>query len=142
MSADTGSVNEIAFVVAIHDYGIGECPGVTPVIDGVSVVDLFARAAKDRVSYAGLRPPVPALLRWESVLATGGTTEMKILGCTCGDSDCSSASAIVEVLDDSVVWSDFRGTNPPAGKPGAFDDIGPYRFDREQYAVALAAAMA
>jgi hypothetical protein len=130
-------MNEIAFVVATYDYGIGDSPGVTPVIDGVSMVDRFAEA-EGEVWYAGLTPPEPALLSWESVLTAGGISEMQILGCTCGDSHCSSAGATVEVLDDAVVWSDFRGTNPRADKPGAYAQIGPYRFDRAQYAAALA----
>jgi hypothetical protein len=132
-------VNEIAFVIATEEYGIGPSAGVEPVIDGVSVVDLFKRA-DGQVLYAGLRSPEAFLKHWRGALATAGADRMKILGGLCGDPDCSWATARVEVTRDTVVWSQFRSSHSPQGKPGPrwHDEIGPYQFDGAQYINALA----
>src|SRR5215218_2169435 len=131
-------VNEIAFVIATDDYGIGPSDGVEPVVDGVSVVDLFKRADGE-IRYAGLRPPEPILKHWRTVLAATAEDKIKVLGCRCGDPDCSWATARMHVAQDTVLWSEFRGSSPPVGKPGPrrYDEIGPYQFDRAQYAAAL-----
>ena len=135
-------MNEIAFVVAPYEYGIGPGMGVEPVIDGVSVVDFFARADGE-FAYAGLTPPKPALTHWHDVLAAGGNDRVNLLGCGCGDPVCSWATARVEVLQHTVVWSQFWGSSPPAGEPGPrlYDQIGPYQFDRSRYTAALETPM-
>jgi len=132
------TVNEIAFVIATDEYGAGPADGVEPVIDGVSVVDVFARVDGE-ISYAGLVPPEPFLQRWRSVMAAEGHAKMKLLGCGCGDSDCSWATARMEIGRDTVVWSEFWGSSPAGEQgPGRYDEIGPYQFERAQYAAALA----
>jgi hypothetical protein len=73
-------VNEIAFVIATDEYGVGPAVGVEPVIDGVSVVDLLARVDGE-ISYAGLVPPEPFLQRWRSLLEAEENDRMQLLGC-------------------------------------------------------------
>jgi hypothetical protein len=130
-------VNEIAFVIAPYEYGLGPAEGVEPVIDGVSLVDLFERV-DGRSSYAGLVCHDRYLEHWRRILASGGDPHMKLLGCGCGDPDCSYTTARVEVAGDTVVWSDFWGTSRARGsQSGRYEEIGPFRFDRGQYAAAL-----
>jgi hypothetical protein len=131
-------VDQIAFVIATHEYGAGQADGVEPVIDGVSVVDLFARVDGES-SYAGLAPPEPVLQRWQSLLAAGEADRMQLLGCGCGDDLCRWAAAQIEVRQDTVVWSDFWGSSPVGEPgPGRYHELGPYQFERAQYAAALA----
>ena len=52
-AADTEVVNRIAFVIAIEDFGVGPAEAVEPVVDGVSVADLFARTAASPVASPG-----------------------------------------------------------------------------------------
>jgi hypothetical protein len=114
---------------------------VEPVIDGVSVVDLFARVDGE-ISYARLRPPEAFLRHWRSLLAAAQDNRMKLLGCGCGDDLCSWAAAQMEIRQHTVVWSEFWGSHP-AGKqrPARYDELGPYEFDRRQYTAALATPM-
>ena len=46
-------MNEISYVIAPTEYGIGLGDGVEPVVDGMSVVDLFKHAT-------AVAPPTPA----------------------------------------------------------------------------------
>jgi hypothetical protein len=79
-------VNEIAFVIAPYEYGVGPAEGVEPVIDGVSLVDLLERV-EGRPGYAGLICHERYLEHWGRVFASGGGTHVKFLGCCCVDSD-------------------------------------------------------
>jgi hypothetical protein len=112
---------------------------VEATVDGVSVYDLFARADGEG-AYASVSPVGQFLASWQRLLEAGGGP-MQLLGCTCGDMQCSSAGAQVGVTGDQVVWSAFRASSPPAGAPGphAYGGIGPFRFSRAQYVAALAA---
>ncbi len=56
-----------------------------------------------------------------------------LLRCTCGEPGCDSVIAEVRVEEYRVTWQGFRAA-------GAWLDIGPFEFDREQYNEALASA--
>jgi hypothetical protein len=130
-------VNEIAFVIASHEYGVGPAEGVKPVIDGVSVVDLFGRVDGE-ISYAGLVPPEPFLRRWRGLLAAAQDDRIQLLGCGCGDDLCSWAAAQMEIRQHTVVWSEFWGSSRAGEqRPARYDELGPYEFNRGQYAAAL-----
>lgn len=138
-TADTETVNEIAFVIAPYEFGIGRAIALEPVVDGVSVVDVYADVDGE-YAYAGLNPPDLFLDHWRDVVAAGVPARVQLLGCGCGDSGCSWAAAQIEVGDDMVVWADLRGSDR-AGEPSTarYPELGPYQFDRAQYAAALAA---
>jgi hypothetical protein len=132
-------VNRVEFVIAPFEYGVARRDGVEATVDGVSVYDLFKRADGEG-AYAPMSPVAVFLASWRRLLEAGGGP-MQLLGCTCGDMQCSAAGAQVVVAGDRVVWSDFGATSPRAGAPGprAYGDIGPFRFGRADYEAALAA---
>jgi hypothetical protein len=130
-------MNEIAFVIAPFEYGIGDADGVEPVVDGVSVVDLFRRADGRRTSYAGLREIDAHLRSWAP---TDDERGIRLLGCVCGDSDCTSVRAQLVADAETVVWAGFWASSAPSDRPEGRDypEIGPFRFDRRAYEAALA----
>jgi hypothetical protein len=130
-------MNEIAFVIASTEYGVGPADGVEPVVDGMSIVDVFKRADGGRSSYAGLIAIDRALASWAP---SEEERAIRLLGCTCGDPDCSSVRARLVADADSVVWSGFWASSPPRDRPEGQDysEIGPFRFDRREYEAALA----
>jgi hypothetical protein len=130
-------MNEIAFVIAPTEYGAGPADGVEPVVDGMSIVDVFKRADGRRNSYAGLTGIDRALASWAP---SEEERAIHLLGCACGDPDCSSVRARLVADSDSVVWSGFWASSPPLDRPEGRDypEIGPFRFDRREYEAALA----
>jgi hypothetical protein len=135
--ADVDRMNQISFVIAPFEYGIGLADGVEPVVDGVSVVDLFRRADGRRTSYAGLREIEAHLRRWAPTEEEHG---IRLLGCVCGDSDCTSVRARLVTDAETVVWTGFWASSPPSDRPEGreYPEIGPFRFDRRAYEDALA----
>ena len=123
-------MNEVAFVIAPHEYGVGPADGVEPVVDGLSLVDLF-RHADGRSAYAGQTSIEGALRTW-----TPGEEEreIRLLGCSCGDNECAYVQVRMAADADTVVWTDFWGTTGRRSYP----EIGPFRFARRDYDAALA----
>jgi hypothetical protein len=130
-------MNEIAFVIAPTEYGVGLADGVEPVVDGISVVDLFRHVDGRRASYASLRDIQASLRSWTP---TEEERDIRVLGCGCGDPDCSSVLARLVADAETVVWSTFWASSPPSDRPEGRDypAIGPFRFDRRAYETALA----
>ena len=135
-AADTEVVNRIAFVIAIEDFGVGPAEAVEPVVDGVSVADLFRRA-DGRITYAGLTSVEVAISDWAP---SEEPRVIRLLGCRCGDPDCSHVRARIVNEGDYVVWTAFWGSSPPGPPPGgrSYPEIGPFRFDRRAYDAAIA----
>ena len=129
-------MNDVAFVIAPHEYGVGPAEGVEPVVDGLSLVDLFRRA-DGGISYAGLIAIESALRKWAP---SGEEHEIPLLGCTCGDPDCSQVRVRMAANAETVVWTGFWGSSPPGPGRGGRDypEIGPFRFARHDYESALA----
>ena len=126
-------MNEIEFVIARDEFGPGPADGVEPVIDGVSLVELLAEA-DGQLAYAGLVPPEMFLERWRKTFALGEPARLHLLGCGCGDDWCSHALAELSFSDDEVTLSDFWGSH----RRGAYESLGPFRFDRDRFEQALA----
>jgi hypothetical protein len=135
--ADVDRMNEITFVIAPFEYGVGPADGVEAVVDGVSVVDFFRRADGCRTSYASLSEIDAHLRSWAPSEEERG---IRLLGCGCGDSDCTSVRARLVADADTVVWSGFWASSPPSDRPEGreYPEIGPFRFDRRAYEAALA----
>jgi hypothetical protein len=130
-------MNEISFVIAPTEYGVGRADGVEPVVDGISVLDLFKHIDGGRTSYASLKDIEASLRGWTP---TEEERPIRVLGCGCGDPDCSSVLARLAADADTVVWSTFWASSPPSHRPEGRDypEIGPFRFDRRAYETALA----
>ena len=123
-------MNEVAFVIAPYEYGVGPAEGVEPVVDGLSLVDLFRRA-DGRSAYAGLASIEGALKTW------GPSEEertIRLLGCVCGDNACAYVRLRMAADAETVVWTDFWGSSGRRSYP----EIGPFRFARRDYEAALA----
>jgi hypothetical protein len=130
-------MNQISFVIAPFEYGVGLADGVEPVVDGVSVVDFFRRADGRRTSYASLREIDAHLRSWAP---TDDEHGIRLLGCGCGDSDCTYVRARLIADTETVVWTGFWASSPPTDRPEGheYPEIGPFRFDRRAYEAALA----
>ncbi len=59
--------------------------------------------------------------------------------CGCSFPGCDSLLVKIDLSDDGVVWHDFRRHNRPSVN---YDGLGPFRFDRQEYEIALRAAAA
>jgi hypothetical protein len=127
---DTRHMNEIAFVIAPYEYGVGPAEGVEPVVDGLSLVNLFTRA-DGRSAYAGLTSIEGALNRW---VPTEEERTIRLLGCGGGDNECNYVHVRIAADAETVVWKDFWGTTGRRSYP----KIGPFRFARRDYEAALA----
>jgi len=57
-----------------------------------------------------------------------------LLVCDCGEPGCWPLMATVEVTDHEVVWRDFR---QPHREKWDYTALGPFTFDRAEYARAL-----
>lgn len=57
--------------------------------------------------------------------------------CGCSYPGCDALLVKIDVLDEVVVWHDFRRHNRPSA---LYPGLGPFRFDRREYEAALAAA--
>ena len=132
-------VNEIALVIAPYEFGIGNCPGLEPVIDGLSLVDIL-KHADGEISNAGLTDIDEALTRFRAVRPDETPLTVQVLGCLCGVDDCSYVTATISATDEVVTWSDLRTTRRPNGPPGSatYGEIGTFTFARGQYAAAVA----
>ena len=56
-----------------------------------------------------------------------------LLGCGCGEWGCWPLTAVVEVDDEQVRWSEFRNGHRDWDLRG----LGPFVFERSQYVAAL-----
>jgi hypothetical protein len=129
-------MNEIAFVIAPTEYGNGPADGVEPEVDGIRVTDLF-KHPDGRTPYAGLWRIEASLSSWAP---TEEERRIRLVGCVCGDPDCSSVRARMVADAETVVWSSFWASSPPSDRPEGreYPEIGPFRFDRHAYETALA----
>jgi hypothetical protein len=71
------------------------------------------------------------------VNSAGPVGDVQVLRCICGDDACSWAHVEVEMSEDVVVWRRVRGSRSEAA---AYAALGPYRFSRGEYELALARA--
>ena len=129
----------IEFVVATDEFGAGPADAVEPVIDGVSVVDIVKRADEE-IAFGGLVPPDYYVRELLDACERGCAERMRVLGCVCGDADCSHVAAQLDVIDDTVIWSAFWATCRPGGEfgPRGYPELGRYEFAKHQYLAALA----
>jgi hypothetical protein len=127
-------MNEISFVIAPDEFGIGIREAVEPVIDGVSMVDVL-KQAEGEVLHLGLTEIDQALSELQSLPPPGTSRKVRVGGCLCGDDDCTNATATVSATSDTVTWSDIEGhfrTYPEAG---------PFVFDRARYLSSVMGAL-
>jgi hypothetical protein len=127
-----GLVDRIRFVVGTVELGVGPDVRADPVINGRRLVALLNEAAGGDVVLAGLPPHH---LRQLAHLEATEPRRMQVLGCGCGDTQCSSANVEVVASDDQVVWRNFQAGRYPDETWGA---IGPFQFDRAEYDAAIA----
>jgi hypothetical protein len=124
-------MDEIAFVVAERELGIGPQVCAEPIINGEPLCDMLARVDGTRTGYAGLAPSDLAA-RLEPV---SDREDVHVLGCICGDDLCSWARLSVTVKPERITWHDIRASN---GDVHAYAALGSFEFSRRQYEHALA----
>ncbi len=120
-----------------------------PLADLVRGAELPAASAEGSPSLAGSYGGIP--LWWfqgdgarsvtdhylggaESHLHSGPHTKTVLLACECGEPGCWPLMARVTVSESEVVWDEFE---QPHRNAWNYDDLGPLRFEREQYGDAL-----
>ncbi|MEZ0447942.1 hypothetical protein [Cellulomonas sp. ICMP 17802] len=121
---------------------------LTPVVDGVSLVELvgaFEAAAGYEVAggYDGLVLDQFRFGDLDSYLLGGedwpGRGTASLLGCDCGDVGCWPLDARVTVAGGRVVWDEFRQPHRPQRDYAGF---GPFVFEEAAYRAAIDAAAA
>jgi RNAse (barnase) inhibitor barstar len=114
-------------------------------IDGVSFIDLVksyeeARGYFPAGSY-GCNVRCWTAFRGDQPWRRDG--RVTLLLCGCQNLGCKDFAARVTATDQLIVWTDFQQDLRSPGSPGEHWDyagFGPFRFDRNQYEAALAAA--
>jgi hypothetical protein len=129
--ASISGMNEISFVVAPDEFGPGVADGLEPVIDGVSLVDVL-KWADGEIWHAGLVAIEHALHDLRKVPAPGASRVVQVLGCTCGDDQCSPVTTTVSATYDAITWSGIHARRQTHA------DIGPFRFSPSACAAAVA----
>lgn len=157
MERGGATVNHVEFRVRDADTALEEHGGppdaeVEIRIDGRDLVALaaeverpFAEAEGETAlagSYAGMRTELmapPARLLWgEDEWAEDG--RVSLLRCACGSEACWPLMARIEVGEETVTWHDFAQPHRGPASPGGhwrYDRLGPFVFDRAQYAAAV-----
>lgn len=143
------SPSTVGFRLEQQELGAATLWTVTPVVDGVSLIELARRhevvpataagEAHLAGNYAGLavgRAVEPGWQEWylghgESWFGDGDTC---LLGCTCADVGCWPLTALVELEPETVTWRGFRTGH----RDWDLSRLGPFRFSRRQYEQALA----
>jgi hypothetical protein len=89
-------------------------------------------------------PAGPAIEDLDRLLGSGPTAELggrtALYVCAeCGDLGCGAVTALVEVGERRVVWSEFGYQNnyEPFDTNAVFDGAGPLVFDRHEYSAVL-----
>lgn len=123
---------------------------LTPEVDGTSLIMLVGsyeatRGYDPAGEYGGL---VPEHFDFGNVsryyLGTEANQwpklgEAWLLGCQCGEVGCWPLAVRITVDSSNVIWSNFAQPHRPSWDYGAF---GPFKFDRRQYAKAIANGIA
>lgn len=134
-------------------FAVGDVEGraavrLTPVVDGVSLVDLVrafeATAGFDVAGgYDGLVLDQVRLGDLDQHLVGRGPLgepgAASLLGCDCGELGCWPLDARITVADGVVVWDGFRQPHRPGRDYSGF---GPFAFDEAAYRSAIARAAA
>ena len=124
-------MNEISFVVAPDEFGIGLEAGLEPVVDGVSLVDVL-KWTDGEIEHAGLTGIDRALRALRDVPEPGSPRAVRVLGCLCGVDDCSSVTATVSATDEAIIWADIHA------RGRTYAEIGPFVFAPSRYLAAVA----
>lgn len=122
---------------------------LVPYVDGVSLVDLvetYEGVAKFDVvgGYGGIEPQKFNFgdLRLYYLGAQNAQWPSPrrawLLGCGCGEVGCWPLEASVDAAHDVVTWHSFQQPHRPDRD---YSNFGPFRFDAEQYASAIDAAV-
>lgn len=124
----------------------GDPSAVVPTIDGTSLVELVAdfeqrSGFRPAGGYDGLDPALCGPGRrggWGS--ERGGDPwpapgHLWLLGCDCGEAGCWPLAAEVHARPGQVTWSRFGQPHRP---DWSYDGFGPFTFDADQYAAAVA----
>ena len=137
----------LSFQVKPLDEHGPEVLTITPVLDGVSLIDLISRFEREH----GMEPPggygglVPVLFRYgpldryflgqsDSDYFIAGSNYY-LLGCQCGEVGCWPLSARISTTDREVMWDHFTQEHRPSRDYSGF---GPFRFDLVEYKRAIA----
>lgn len=138
-------MSALAFEVVTVEGG---AKALVPTINGQSLLALVAafesqRGYEPAGGYAGLIPAhfnFGDLTRYYEAREDRqwpGPEHAWLLGCDCGDVGCWPLTAHIAITPDHVTWSQFSQEHRPDRD---YDGFGPFTFDRDQYASAVAKA--
>ena len=127
-------MDEIAFVVAERELGIGPRVCAEPMINGEPLSDMLARVDGTPTGYAGLTPSDLAA----RLAPVSDREHVHVLGCIRGDDLCSWARLSVTVESERITWRDIQASHREAH---AYAALGSFEFPRRQYEHALASLL-
>lgn len=136
------ATNDLSFLVEFEDPDREYRPWIAPVIDGVDLRSLVQRAiaktpADDRPLFGGLPLSWFSSVRGHYLASRGATFEsgkLALLGCSCAIVDCDPIYARIRLDDTHVTWTDLV-------RHGSILPLGPFRFERGAYELAVERAM-
>lgn len=142
MRVDVGASSTAS---ATHSHG----RSLVPYVDGVSLISLVeaheADAEFDVVGgYGGIEPQsfnfggLRLYYLGKQTKQWPDPGKAWLLGCGCGEVGCWPLEASVDATPDVVTWSSFRQPHRPDRD---YTGFGPFRFNAEQYAAAIDAAV-
>ncbi|MDO9472559.1 MAG: hypothetical protein Q7J28_05840 [Caulobacter sp.] len=129
------SINTLSFTYATIPGG---ALAVAPCIDGRLLTELVKALDEDGIAgtFGGLVPEYFNYGPLDAYFAGRGHTlgdvpgHIYVLGCECGEVGCNPVTAVVTMLDETVLWSQLTGWDTPLA-------MGPFQFDRPQYESAV-----
>lgn len=136
-------MDRIEFAIATEDLPMGIDDCAEPRLNGRSLVELV-REVEERQplgagGYAGIAADI-LLTDLLELLAyaheDGGRQGAKVLGCSCGDFECSWVSLNIITTPETVTWDYVVGSRF-ARTPEVYAPIGTFVFDRRRYEHAL-----
>jgi hypothetical protein len=135
----------IAFSVVMMPVLHGPVPGIVPIIDGTSLIEMTRTYEREHGifvgGYGGIDPrdndasPVESygLEPPPGIDPDEEPEKVRLLGCDCGILDDQPLLATAVLDADAVIWRDF--VNP--FRDETYDEFGPFAFDRAEYDRAL-----
>lgn len=135
----TVATNDLTFLVEFEDPDREYRPWIVPVIDGIDLRSSVQRAITTEAHplFGGLPLSWFSSVRGHYLASRSAAFEdgrLALLGCSCAIVDCDPIYARIRVDDTHVTWTDLV-------RHGSILPLGPFRFERGAYELAVQQAM-